>query len=79
MWPNPQFLQFPTDLVRFTEEILNEKLHFLRCVDLLKNEMQWNYDNQWTTDLKYTAAVTWGLIKTFQWTHFEKVKEPENL
>ena len=26
MWPNPQF---PTDLVIFTEEILNEKLHFL--------------------------------------------------
>ena len=41
--------------------------------------MQWNYDNQWTTELKYTAAVTCGLIKTFQWMHFEKVKEPENL
>ena len=27
MWPNPQF---PTDLVTFTEEILNGKLHFLR-------------------------------------------------
>ena len=26
MWPNPQF---PADLVTFTEEILNEKLHFL--------------------------------------------------
>ena len=26
MWPNPQF---PLDLVRFTEEILNRKLHFL--------------------------------------------------
>ena len=29
MWPNPQF---PADLVTFTEEILNEKLHFL-CSD----------------------------------------------
>ena len=29
MWPN---LQFPTDLVIFTEEILNEKLHFLCSV-----------------------------------------------
>ena len=29
MWPN---LQFPADLVTFTEEILNEKLHFL-CSD----------------------------------------------
>ena len=27
MWPNPQF---PSDLVTFTEEILNGKLHFLR-------------------------------------------------
>ena len=26
MWPN---LQFPGDLVTFTEEILNEKFHFL--------------------------------------------------
>ena len=25
MWPNPQF---PSDLVTFTEEIPNEKLHF---------------------------------------------------
>ena len=26
MWPNPQF---PADLVTFTDEILNEKFHFL--------------------------------------------------
>ena len=29
MWPNPQF---PADLVTFTVEILNEKLHFLCSV-----------------------------------------------
>ena len=29
MWPNSQF---PADLVTFTEEILNGKLHFLRSV-----------------------------------------------
>ena len=29
MWPNPQF---PVDLVTFTEEILNGKLHFLCSV-----------------------------------------------
>ena len=29
MWPNPQF---PADLVTFTEEILNGKLHFLYSV-----------------------------------------------
>ena len=28
MWPNPQFL---ADLVTFTGEILNGKLHFLCC------------------------------------------------
>ena len=29
MWPTPQF---PADLVTITEEILNEKLHFLCSV-----------------------------------------------
>ena len=29
MWPNTQF---PADLVTFTEEILNGKLHFLHSV-----------------------------------------------
>ena len=29
MWPNPQF---PADLVSFTEEIRNGKLHILRSV-----------------------------------------------
>ena len=30
MWPNPQF---PADLVTFTEEILNGKLHFfVQCL-----------------------------------------------
>ena len=32
MWPNPQF---PADLVTFTEQILNVKLHFL-CSDANK-------------------------------------------
>ena len=31
MWPNPQF---PADSVTFTEEILNEKLHFFLCSEL---------------------------------------------
>ena len=43
MWPNPQF---PADLVTFTEEILNGKLHFLCSV----------YDTQLTfTYLKLTV------------------------
>ena len=32
MWPNSQF---PTDLVTFTEEIFNEKLH-LTCIGMSK-------------------------------------------
>ena len=31
MWPNPQF---PADLVTFTEEIINGKLHWLCSVSL---------------------------------------------
>ena len=50
MWPNPQF---PADLVTFTEEILNEKLHFL-CSDLssdLINFKIWRiveFKQEWT-------------------------------
>ena len=33
MWPNPQF---PADVVTFTEEILDGKLHFL-CYETKKN------------------------------------------
>ena len=36
MWPNPQET---VDLVTFNEEILNEKLHFLRSV---KKSIQYN-------------------------------------
>ena len=32
MWPNPKFA---ADLVTFTEEILNRKLHFLCAVELI--------------------------------------------
>ena len=35
MWPNPQF---PADLVTFTEEILNGKLHFLCSVEYTNND-----------------------------------------
>ena len=39
MWPN---LQFPADLVAFTEEIPNGKHHFLSSVSDLKNTKQFN-------------------------------------
>ena len=35
MWPNPQF---SVDLVTFTEEILNGKLHFLRSENKSENK-----------------------------------------
>ena len=34
MWPN---LQFPADLVTFTEEILNKKFYFLRSVSFFRS------------------------------------------
>ena len=34
MWPNTQF---PSDVVTFTEEILNGKLHFLCSVDQIRD------------------------------------------
>ena len=41
MWPNPQF---PADLVTFTEEILNGKLHFLCGVPYyVRNGVHYEY------------------------------------
>ena len=34
MWPNPQF---PADLITFTEEILNGKLHFCAVLWVIKS------------------------------------------
>ena len=40
MWPNPQF---PPDLVTFTKEILDGKLHFLCSVsDVVIVRLSWN-------------------------------------
>ena len=41
MWLNPQFL---TDLITFTEKILNEKLYFL-CSVTLQNHAAFNVKN----------------------------------
>ena len=39
MWPNPQET---VDLVTFTEEILNEKLHFfVQCIDENYEMVKW--------------------------------------
>ena len=41
MWPNPQF---PADLVTFIDEILNGKLHFLRCGHCVLPNYPWLSD-----------------------------------
>ena len=41
MWPN---LQFPADLVTFTEEIFNGKFHFL-CSESFKKRYQMDSNN----------------------------------
>ena len=38
MWPNPQF---PADLITFTDEILNGKLHFYAVLVRNVSENQW--------------------------------------
>ena len=40
MWPNPQF---PADLVTFTQEILNRKIHFLYSGSNLVNQSLPNF------------------------------------
>ena len=49
MWPN---LQFPADLVIFTEEILNEKLHFLGSDSYLYQRL--------TPNTKKSDICRWG-------------------
>ena len=45
MWPNPQET---TDLVKFTEEILNGKLHFF---------VQWNNNFRWRLTLTVERQI----------------------
>ena len=54
MWPNPQF---SADLVTFTKEILNGKLHFLyraSCFEAFRICLQ-----ETQVFLEYSVAVTW--------------------
>ena len=68
MWPNPQF---PADLVTFTEEILNGKLHFL-CSEI--------YDVFWTS-LQLNQGITqeghiikdWFFVKGLESKLFDPV------
>ena len=57
MWPNPQF---PADLVTFTEEILNGKLHFLCSVKyvLVLKTPYW----KWAQRSKWSCRFCWWAL-----------------
>ena len=61
MWPNPQF---PADLVTFTEEILNGKLHFL-CSKKTPLVFQWSWMNFRLT-LYCGSFISRQINKTFR-------------
>ena len=52
MWPNPHFL---VDLVTFTEEILNGKLHFFGSVDAPLTK---NFKNLYINEIDLTHYPT---------------------
>ena len=61
MWPKPQF---PADLVTFTEEIFNGKLHILRNVDNLEHPIMTPVGNKvdsfssvWHTTKKFVIII----------------------
>ena len=58
MWPNPQET---SDLVKFTEEILNGKLDFFS--NCLKNTEK--YRNKGTVEWNRIAQIHFFLLKTF--------------
>ena len=60
MWPNPQF---STDLVTFTEEIINGKLHFLFSAKNYQNILFLSRSNHMKIFVKN------GVLKTFTETH----------
>ena len=61
MWPNPQF---PADLVTFSEEIFNGKLHFLCSAS-----KSWSYSTKYQIDFKNEEIVIQNqidnVLKTF--------------
>ena len=67
MWPNSQF---PMDLVTFTDEILNGKLHFLCCA--------WNgsFSNQsenfYNILISYLGLISWNTLSQLKYNSVEK-------
>ena len=75
MWPSPQF---PADLVTFTEETLNGKLHFLcsasfanyvvmgsRTSDIVPLLSKGCLDIQATLECRFTLNGVRGMIRTY--------------
>ena len=61
MWPNPEFA---ADLVTFTEEILNEKLHFLSNAGTFSNVMtkdQFPLKENFPWKSKWANFIAWNL------------------
>ena len=74
MWPNPQVT---ADLVTFTEEIFNEKLHFL-CSDSILSHANHNYANNSSWFIKTDDNITlfwtvFGFGKWFSYFNWERL------
>ena len=61
MWPNPQF---PEDLVTFTKEILNRKLHFLCSVRLVRLQISMvvKIDRREKWKVSYMQVTSWEKV-----------------
>ena len=76
MWPNPQF---PAHLVTFTEEICNEKLHFLCTVYLkliLHRYFSRNFPRFWVIAynvFEFQDCLLHKCRKTTTWTTFAEL------
>ena len=70
MWPNPQF---PENLVTFTEEILNEKLHFLWSVTVLTDGTHWCVILCYHTDGVYMFNFSLTILYNYRSYNFSLI------
>ena len=68
MWPNPKF---PTDLVKFTEEIFNWKLHFSCRVTLTEK----NFSDRKTKGFGFYLSNPIEIQQLSRFKTFKKCKE----
>ena len=65
MWPNPQF---PVDLVTFTEEILNGKLHFCAVWnDFIDYTEDWEINHFQPSGLMESAGAALSVFSIVNW------------